>query len=159
MSPPRKKTTWQGTTWTNIDSQLINLITPHRCTQSGQHFVLSFWVHISKHWNKTRNTLSRLFTKSPQHASRASHSLLWRCLYTLEDTYAIHVTPRKVTLCHLWTIQPKGATHGRSIACPQYETTDLCTQHITQSQCTKFRRTRQMMLHEFMCWSQTHTTQ
>jgi len=90
----------QGTIWTNNDWQLINLITPHRCTQSVQHCVLSFWVYISKHWNKTRNTLSRLITKSPQHASRASHSLLGRCLYTLEDTHAIHVTPHKVTLCH-----------------------------------------------------------
>ena len=115
-------------------------------------------MYISKHWNKTLNTLSRLITKSPQHTTRASHSLLWRCLYTLQDTYAIHVTPRKVTLCHLRTIQPKCATHGRSIAYPQYETNDPCTQHITRSQCTKFRRTRQKMIQEDMCRSQNHTT-
>ena len=149
----------QGTIWTNNDSLLINLITPHRCTQSVQHFVQSFRVYISKHWNKTRNTLSRLITTSPQHATRASHSLLWRYLYTLQDTYAIHVAPHKVTLCHLRTIQPKCATHGRGIACSQHETTDLCTQHITQSQCAKFRRTRQKMLQEDMCRSQNHTTQ
>ena len=58
-------------------------------------------MYIWKHWNKTLNTLARLITQSPQHATRASHSLLWRCLYTLQDTYAIHVAPHKVTLCHL----------------------------------------------------------
>ena len=145
----------QWTIWTHNDSLLINLITPHRCTQSVQHFVQSFRVYISKHRNKTHNTL---FSKSATR-NQSKHSLLWHCLYTLQDTYAIHVTPHKVTLCHLRTIQPKCATHDRGIACSQSETTDLCTQHITQSQCAKFRRTRQKMIQEDMCRSQNHTTQ